>query len=203
MVAARWSRPPGSRPAPRSRPRRRAREDGCAVVIGGGFHHAFAGPRRGLLPDQRRGDRDAGAARGGRGAAGWPSSTSTCTTATARRPILAGDPQLHGLAAPGAQLPCVQAAEPPRRRPARRHRRRRVPRRRSTTPLRRALASLPDLLFYLAGADPYEHDLLGGLGLTQRAWRARPAGLRGGAAGGRAGRGDARGRLRGAHRATP
>ena len=33
-------------------------------------------------------------------------------------------------------------------------------------PLARALAYRPDLLFYLAGADPYEHDLLGGLGLT-------------------------------------
>ncbi len=32
-------------------------------------------------------------------------------------------------------------------------------------PLRKALAFEPDLLFYLAGADPYEHDLLGGLGL--------------------------------------
>jgi acetoin utilization deacetylase AcuC-like enzyme len=34
------------------------------------------------------------------------------------------------------------------------------------TPLRQALAFRPDLLFYLAGADPYEHDLLGGLGLS-------------------------------------
>lgn len=33
-------------------------------------------------------------------------------------------------------------------------------------PLRRALAFRPDLLFYLAGADPFEHDLLGGLGLS-------------------------------------
>jgi acetoin utilization deacetylase AcuC-like enzyme len=33
-------------------------------------------------------------------------------------------------------------------------------------PLERALAFRPDLLFYLAGADPYEHDLLGGLGLS-------------------------------------
>jgi acetoin utilization deacetylase AcuC-like enzyme len=34
-------------------------------------------------------------------------------------------------------------------------------------PLRQALAFRPDVLFYLAGADPYEHDLLGGLGLTE------------------------------------
>ena len=33
-------------------------------------------------------------------------------------------------------------------------------------PLRRALAFGPELLFYLAGADPYEHDTLGGLNLT-------------------------------------
>jgi len=32
-------------------------------------------------------------------------------------------------------------------------------------PLRRALEFGPGVLFYLAGADPYEHDLLGGLGL--------------------------------------
>jgi len=40
-------------------------------------------------------------------------------------------------------------------------------------PLRRALAFDPDLLFYLAGADPYEHDLLGGLGLSQEGLRER------------------------------
>ena len=34
-------------------------------------------------------------------------------------------------------------------------------------PLRQALAFRPDLLFYLAGADPFEHDLLGGLALTR------------------------------------
>lgn len=33
-------------------------------------------------------------------------------------------------------------------------------------PLRRALEFRPQLLFYLAGADPYEQDLLGGLGLS-------------------------------------
>ena len=33
-------------------------------------------------------------------------------------------------------------------------------------PLQKVLAFRPDLLLYLAGADPYEHDLLGGLGLT-------------------------------------
>lgn len=34
-------------------------------------------------------------------------------------------------------------------------------------PLRQALAFRPDLVFYLAGADPYEHDRLGGLALTR------------------------------------
>ncbi len=33
-------------------------------------------------------------------------------------------------------------------------------------PLRAAVEFRPDLLFYLAGADPYEHDLLGGLSLS-------------------------------------
>jgi acetoin utilization deacetylase AcuC-like enzyme len=33
-------------------------------------------------------------------------------------------------------------------------------------PLQRALGFRPDLLFYLAGADPYQHDLLGGLDLS-------------------------------------
>jgi acetoin utilization deacetylase AcuC-like enzyme len=33
-------------------------------------------------------------------------------------------------------------------------------------PLRRALAFRPELIFYLAGADPFEHDLLGGLALS-------------------------------------
>jgi acetoin utilization deacetylase AcuC-like enzyme len=41
----------------------------------------------------------------------------------------------------------------------------------------RALAEIgrfgPDLVIYLAGADPFEHDRLGGLGLTKNALRAR------------------------------
>jgi acetoin utilization deacetylase AcuC-like enzyme len=40
-------------------------------------------------------------------------------------------------------------------------------------PLARALAFGPDLLWYLAGADPYEHDLLGGLALTREGLRER------------------------------
>jgi len=40
-------------------------------------------------------------------------------------------------------------------------------------PLARALAFGPDLLWYLAGADPYEHDLLGGLALTRAGLRER------------------------------
>ncbi len=40
-------------------------------------------------------------------------------------------------------------------------------------PLERCLAFRPDVLFYLAGADPYEHDVLGGLGLTKAGLRAR------------------------------
>jgi len=35
------------------------------------------------------------------------------------------------------------------------------------------MASSPDCVFYLAGADPYEDDQLGGLGLTQRGLRRR------------------------------
>jgi acetoin utilization deacetylase AcuC-like enzyme len=40
-------------------------------------------------------------------------------------------------------------------------------------PLARAVEFRPQLLFYLAGADPYEHDLLGGLALTQDGLRER------------------------------
>jgi acetoin utilization deacetylase AcuC-like enzyme len=35
------------------------------------------------------------------------------------------------------------------------------------------MASNPDCLFYLAGADPFEHDQLGGLRLTRDGLRAR------------------------------
>jgi len=35
------------------------------------------------------------------------------------------------------------------------------------------MASHPECLFYLAGADPYEQDQLGGLGLTLDGLRAR------------------------------
>jgi acetoin utilization deacetylase AcuC-like enzyme len=40
-------------------------------------------------------------------------------------------------------------------------------------PLARALGFQPDLVWYLAGADPYEHDLLGGLALTREGLRER------------------------------
>jgi len=40
-------------------------------------------------------------------------------------------------------------------------------------PLSRAIGFQPDLLWYLAGADPYEHDLLGGLALTREGLRER------------------------------
>jgi|FaiFalFF_MnMetaG_3_1042247.scaffolds.fasta_scaffold02831_2 acetoin utilization deacetylase AcuC-like enzyme len=44
--------------------------------------------------------------------------------------------------------------------------------------LRRGLATIetrfePDIVFYIAGADPYEHDRLGGLGLTMAGFRER------------------------------
>jgi acetoin utilization deacetylase AcuC-like enzyme len=39
--------------------------------------------------------------------------------------------------------------------------------------LPRIFASGPDLVFYLAGADPFEHDQLGGLGLTREGLRRR------------------------------
>jgi acetoin utilization deacetylase AcuC-like enzyme len=39
--------------------------------------------------------------------------------------------------------------------------------------LPKVMASNPDCLFYLAGADPYEHDQLGGLRLTRDGLRAR------------------------------
>ena len=40
-------------------------------------------------------------------------------------------------------------------------------------PLARAIGFRPDRLWYLAGADPYEHDRLGGLALTREGLRER------------------------------
>ena len=63
------------------------------------------------------------------------------------------------------------------------------------------MAADPQCVFYLAGADPYEDDQLGGLRLTQRRpARARSAGDSNRARRRRAARGDARRRLRAARR---
>lgn len=41
------------------------------------------------------------------------------------------------------------------------------------TAIEHALASNPDVLFYIAGADPYEHDRLGRLGVSKQGLRSR------------------------------
>ena len=151
---------------------RRARQDGCAVVLGGGFHHAF--------PDHGEGFclvHDVAVATGVLRAAGEVARVAVVDLdvhqGNGTAAIYAEDPDtftvsLHqennypavkppsridvGLADGTGDEEYLAALE---------------------TPLARALAFGPDLLWYLAGADPYEHDLLGGLALTRAGLRER------------------------------
>jgi acetoin utilization deacetylase AcuC-like enzyme len=151
---------------------RLARRDGCAVLLGGGFHHAFPDHGEGfcLLHD----------------------------TAIATRVLLAGgeaarvailDLDVHHGNGTGAIL-----GNDPRVFTVSLHQERNYPFVKPPNtidigledgtddaaylaalegPLQRTLAFAPDVLFYLAGADPYEHDTLGGLGLTIAGLRER------------------------------
>jgi len=151
---------------------RRARRDGCAVVLGGGFHHAF--------PDHGEGFclvHDVAVATGALRAAGEVARVAVVDLdvhqGNGTAAIFARDPDtftvsLHqqnnyppvkppssidvGLADGTGDEDYLAALE---------------------APLARALAFGPDLLWYLAGADPYEHDLLGGLALTRAGLRER------------------------------
>ena len=144
---------------------RLARRDGCACVIGGGFHHAFADHGEGFCAVN-----DVAVAIGALRATGEVARVAVVDLdvhqGNGTAEILAPDPlaftvSLHqednypldkpasdidvGLPDATGDADYLAALE---------------------RPLQAALAFGPDVLFYLAGADPYEHDLLGGLGLT-------------------------------------
>jgi len=144
---------------------RLARRDGCACVVGGGFHHAFADHGEGFCAVN-----DVAVAIGALRAAGEVARVAVVDLdvhqGNGTAAILAPDPlaftvSLHqednypldkpasdidvGLPDATGDADYLAALE---------------------RPLQAALAFRPDVLFYLAGADPYEHDLLGGLGVT-------------------------------------
>jgi acetoin utilization deacetylase AcuC-like enzyme len=151
---------------------RLARRDGCALVLGGGFHHAF--------PDHGEGFcliNDVAVALAALRAAGEVTRVAVVDLdvhhGNGTAACFAKDPQTFTLSL--HQENNYPAWKPPSRMDvglpdgvgddaylaALRG------------PLAEALAFRPDLVFYLAGADPYQHDLLGGLGLTLDGLRER------------------------------
>ena len=144
---------------------RRARTDGCAIVIGGGFHHAF--------PDHGEGFcliNDVAIAAAALRAAGDAERVAVLDLdvhhGNGTAAILGRDPRAFTVSL--HQDNNYPAVKPPS------HLDVGLPDRIGDVgylraleePLARIVDFRPDLLFYLAGADPYEHDLLGGLGLT-------------------------------------
>jgi acetoin utilization deacetylase AcuC-like enzyme len=144
---------------------RMARRDGCAIVLGGGFHHAFADHGEGFCLVN-----DVAVAVAALRAAGELKRAAVVDLdvhqGNGTAAVLGPDPlsftvSLH-------QENNYPNPKPPSRIDVG------LPDRVDDTaylaalegPLAEALAFRPDLLFYLAGADPYEHDLLGGLGLS-------------------------------------
>ncbi|HEY2945458.1 MAG TPA: histone deacetylase [Vicinamibacteria bacterium] len=151
---------------------RLAGQDGCAIVLGGGFHHAFADHGEGfcLVHDVAvataalRAVGDAGRVavvdldvhQGNGTAALFAGDADTFTVSLhqennypAVKPPSSVDVGLPDGTRDDEYLAALEA------------------------PLARALAFGPDLLWYLAGADPYEQDLLGGLALTREGLRER------------------------------
>ena len=151
---------------------RRAREDGCAVVLGGGFHHAFpdhgegfclvhdvavaTGALRAAGEVARVAVVDLDVHQGNGTAAIYAEDADTFTVSLHQEnnyPAVKPPSRIDvGLADGTGDEEYLAALE---------------------TPLARALAFGPDLLWYLAGADPYEHDRLGGLALTRAGLRER------------------------------
>jgi len=144
---------------------RLARRDRCAILIGGGFHHAYPDHGEGfcLLHDVAIAaaalrasrelvriaivDLDVHQGNGTGAILGGDKDTFTVSlhqthNYPAQKPANSIDVGLEDGTRDDAYLAALEE------------------------PLRQALAFRPDLLFYLAGADPYEHDMLGGLGLT-------------------------------------
>jgi acetoin utilization deacetylase AcuC-like enzyme len=144
---------------------RRALDAGCAILVGGGFHHAFADHGEGfcLLNDVAIAIR---ALRAGGHIERAAVIDLDVHQGNGTAAILGGDPRIFTLSV--HQEATYPASKPP-----------------NTIdigladdtgdeaylaaleePLARALAFRPDLVLYLAGADPFEQDLLGGLKLT-------------------------------------
>lgn len=151
---------------------RRARADGCAIALGGGFHHAFADHGEGfcLIHDVAVATRalrasgeigrvaivDLDVHHGNGTAALFASDPDTFTVSLHQehnypevKPPSRLDVGLPDGTTDEAYLEALARALPA------------------------ALDTAPDLLWYLAGADPFEHDLLGGLALTQAGLRER------------------------------
>jgi acetoin utilization deacetylase AcuC-like enzyme len=151
---------------------RRARADGCAIALSGGFHHAFPDHGEGfcLVHDVAIATRalrtsgevgrvaivDLDVHHGNGTAAVFAGDADTVTLSLhqeanypAVKPPSTIDVGLADGTTDQAYLDALDHALP------------------------QALAGSPDLLWYLAGADPYEHDLLGGLALTQAGLRER------------------------------
>ncbi len=151
---------------------RLARRDGCAIVLGGGLHHAFADHGEGfcLINDiaiavrvlRRQGEARRVAildldVHQGNGTAtilgGEPDSFCVSLHQEANYPMPKASSHLDvGLRDGTGDAAYLSAL---------------------TGPLKRILDWKPDLLFYLAGADPYAHDRLGGLALSKEGLRER------------------------------
>jgi acetoin utilization deacetylase AcuC-like enzyme len=139
--------------------------DGCAFLLGGGFHHAFADHGEGfcVLHDAAIAVRALRAAghvdriavidldvhQGNGTAAILGNDPKSFTVSLHQEANYPGDkpPNTIDVGLPDATGDAAYLAA-------------------LETPLARALAFRPDLVFYLAGADPYEQDLLGGLKLS-------------------------------------
>jgi len=142
-----------------------AKQDGCAILIGGGFHHAFPDHAEGfcLIHDvaiavaalrsqgevSRAAILDLDAHQGNGTAVIFGKDALTLTVSLHQenlypqmKPPSTMDVALADGTSDEAYLAALEA------------------------PLLRVLAFQPEVLFYLAGADPYEHDLLAGLKLT-------------------------------------
>jgi acetoin utilization deacetylase AcuC-like enzyme len=151
---------------------RRARADGCAIALSGGFHHAFADHGEGfcLIHDVAVATR-ALRASGEVGRVAIIDLDVHHGNGTAS--IFAGDPDTFTVSL--HQEHNYPDVKPPSRVDIG------LPDGTSDRPyldalaqvLPQALATAPELLWLLAGADPYERDLLGGLALTQSGLRAR------------------------------
>ena len=168
-VVARARRRARCTPRARRWPRRGAAlQDGTAAALGGGTHHARHRTGRGYCVFNDVAIAIAGYSR--EGLAGdllvldLTSTRATATPSSSRQP--------HGhrrLAARRAQLPVERVPSDLDVDPARRHRRRRLPggARRRRWRGRSTGRALRRLAFLIAGADPWEHDALGRLSLTE------------------------------------